>query len=155
MNNELMMKYGLRNITRMTAPSFDIASRYVERWSTVWKTTSNRLIQGFQPLTGVKTLLGGAKRSRGKARLTPTRRLPLQRTSAGTHGLQIRASDEHFFIGLTRFAGLTRFTGLSIMRRLEKNPKDFLIRVIRNKWKLKIKNSCYSCNSWIKKEKRG
>jgi hypothetical protein len=29
----------------------------------VWNVTSNRLIQGFQPLTGVKTLLGGAKRS--------------------------------------------------------------------------------------------
>jgi hypothetical protein len=29
----------------------------------------------------------------------------------------------------------------SAMRRLEKNPKDFLIREIRNKWKVKIKNS--------------
>jgi hypothetical protein len=28
-----------------------------------------------------------------------------------------------FFTGLTRFAG---FTGLAILRRLEKNPKDFL-----------------------------
>jgi hypothetical protein len=28
-----------------------------------------------------------------------------------------------------------------VMRRLEKNPKDFLIREIRNKWKVKIKNS--------------
>jgi hypothetical protein len=116
MNNELMMKYGLRNITRMTVPSFDVASRYAERRNTVWKSTSNRLFQGFQPLTGVKTLLGGAKRSGdavGALRTTPLQCRP--RTSAGT---------QHFFTGLTGFAGLTGFTrfagftGLSIMRRL-------------------------------------
>jgi hypothetical protein len=46
------------------------------------------------------------------------------------------------------FAG---FRGLAIMRRLEKNPKDFLIRVnwLRRTYvSPKLKNSC---NSWIKK----
>jgi hypothetical protein len=42
-----------------------------------------------------------------------------------------------FFTGLTRFAGLT---GLAILRRLEKNPKDFLF----------VKLEKIRTNSWLK-----
>jgi hypothetical protein len=42
-----------------------------------------------------------------------------------------------------------------VMRRLEKNPKDFLkfvkIDYVELTFRLKLKNSCHSCNSWIKK----
>jgi hypothetical protein len=80
-------------------------------------------VQRFQTLTGVKTLTGGAK------------------------PFGLNAAVERFFTGLTRFAGLTRllrvirylrFIRLSIMRRLEKNPKDFL-KFVKIRLKLKMK----------------